>query len=36
MVQFLKSVEAGRSVQAVCREHGIADTTYCNWKAKCG
>lgn len=29
-------VEAGRLVKDVCREFGISDATYYNWKAKYG
>jgi len=29
-------VEAGRLVKEVCREYGISDATYYNWKAKYG
>jgi putative transposase len=36
IVKILKDVEAGRSVKDVCREHGISDATYYNWKAKYG
>lgn len=36
IVQILKSVEGGRTVKDVCREHGISDATYYNWKAKYG
>lgn len=36
IVQILKSVEAGRTVKDVCREHGVSDATYYNWKAKYG
>ncbi len=36
IVQILKSVEGGRMVKDVCREHGISDATYYNWKAKYG
>lgn len=36
IVQILKSVEAGRTVKDVCREDGISDATYYNWKAKYG
>jgi len=32
----LKEVEAGRLVKEVCREYGISDATYYNWKAKYG
>jgi len=36
IVSILKQVEAGRTVKEVCREHGIAEGTYYNWKAKYG
>lgn len=36
MVKILKEVEAGRTVKDICREHGISDTTYYNWKSKYG
>ena len=36
IVQILKSVEAGRTVKEVCREHSISDATYYNWKSKYG
>ena len=36
IVRILKEVEAGRAVKEVCRENGISDTTYYNWKAKYG
>lgn len=36
IVKILKEVEAGRLVKEVCREYGIADATYYNWKAKYG
>ena len=36
ILNLLKSVEAGRLVKDVCREHGISDATYYNWKAKYG
>jgi len=36
IVQILKSVEAGRTVKDVCREHSISDATYYNWKSKYG
>ena len=32
----MKEVEAGRLVKEVCREYGISDATYYNWKAKYG
>lgn len=36
IVGILKQVEGGRTVKEVCREHGIAEGTYYNWKAKYG
>jgi len=36
IVKILKEVESGRLVKDVCREHGISDTTYYNWKSKYG
>lgn len=36
IVKILKEVETGKLVKDVCREYGIADATYYNWKAKYG
>ena len=36
IVRILKEVEAGKMVKDVCREYGISDATYYNWKAKYG
>ena len=36
IIKVLKEVEGGRKVKEVCREHGISDTTYYNWKSKYG
>lgn len=36
IVGILKEVEGGRNVKDVCREHGISETTYYNWKTKYG
>jgi len=36
IVKILKQVEAGKLVKDVCREFGISDATYYNWKAKYG
>lgn len=36
IVKILKEVEAGRKVNEVCRDHGISDATYYNWKSKYG
>ena len=36
IIKVLKQVEGGRSVQNVCREYGVSQATYYNWKAKYG
>jgi len=36
IVSILKQVEGGRTVKEVCREHGMSDATYYNWKSKYG
>lgn len=36
IIAALKSVEAGRTVKDVCREAGISEASYYNWKAKFG
>jgi putative transposase len=36
IVGILKAVEAGRQVKDVCREAGISDATYYQWKSKYG
>ena len=36
IITILKTVEAGRQVKDICREYGISDATYYNWKAKYG
>jgi putative transposase len=36
IIKVLKSVEAGAKVADVCREHGISDATYYNWKSRYG
>ena len=36
IIKVLKEVEAGRLVKEVCREYGISDATYYNWKSKYG
>ena len=36
ILKILKAVEAGRTVKDVCREHGVSEPTYYNWKAKYG
>ena len=36
IVRILKEVEGGRQVKDACREHGISEATYYNWKSKYG
>lgn len=36
ILNILKSVESGRTVKDVCREHAISESSYFNWKAKYG
>lgn len=36
IVGIPKEVEAGRQVKEVCREHGISDAAYYQWKSKYG
>ncbi len=36
IVKVLNEVEGGRTVSDVCREYGVAEATYYNWKAKYG
>jgi len=36
IVSILKQQEAGRKVDDLCREHGISNATFYNWKAKYG
>jgi putative transposase len=36
IIKVLQEVEAGLTIQNVCRKHGISDQTYYNWKAKYG
>ena len=36
IVRILKEAESGKMVKDVCREYGISDATYYNWKAKYG
>lgn len=36
IIAVLKSVEAGRTVKYVCREAGISEASYYNWKEKIG
>lgn len=36
IVKILKEAEGGRMVKDICREYGISDATYYNWKSKYG
>jgi putative transposase len=36
IVRILKEVEGGCAVKDICREHGISEATYYNWKSKYG
>jgi len=34
IIKILASQESGRSVSDLCREHGISQATFYNWKSK--
>lgn len=36
IVKILQQQEAGIKVSEICREHGVSDQTFYNWKAKYG
>jgi putative transposase len=36
IVSILKSADAGMKIKDLCREHGISEATYYNWKSKYG
>jgi putative transposase len=36
IVSILRQHEAGKSTKDICREHGISEPTFYNWKAKYG
>lgn len=36
IVGILRQVEGGRKVRDVCREHGVSEATYYQWKSKYG
>lgn len=36
IVAILKEADAGMPVKEICRNHGISDATYYNWKSKYG
>jgi putative transposase len=36
IIGILKEADAGIPVREICRNHGISDATYYNWKSKYG
>jgi putative transposase len=36
IVSILKKQDSGLKVMDICREHGISDATFYNWKARYG
>ena len=36
IVSILKESDSGRTVQDICREHGLSPSTYYQWKSKYG
>lgn len=36
IVKALKEVEGGRNVKDMCRDYGISEATYYNWRTKYG
>ena len=36
IIKILQSQEQGRSTTEICREHGISQATFYNWKSKYG
>lgn len=34
IISLLRSQESGRNVNDICREHGISQATFYNWKTK--
>jgi putative transposase len=36
IIKILKEAEAGVPIEELCRQHGIARSTYYNWKSKYG
>ena len=36
IVNILKQQESGRTVHEICREYGISQATFFNWKSKYG
>ena len=36
IVSILNQQHTGQTIKEICREHGISDATFYNWKAKYG
>ena len=36
IIKILKEVEAGKPVKDACREYGVSDATFYNWRSKYG
>jgi putative transposase len=36
IVSILKEADAGTKVKDICRQHGISDATFYNWKSRYG
>jgi putative transposase len=36
IISILKQQETGMKIADICREHGISDATFFNWKARYG
>jgi putative transposase len=36
IIKVLNEVEGGRKIKDICREYGISEATYYNWKSKYG
>jgi len=36
IIAVLKEADAGMKVEGVCRQHGISNATFYNWKSKYG
>lgn len=36
ILKVLNAQESGRKVSEICREHGISEATFYNWKSKYG
>lgn len=36
IISILKQQEAGMKVKDICREHGVSQATFYNWKSKYG